>query len=39
VPVYSKAALIDLPLSFTDQLYNLRLHIQMLRRKLDDLQR
>jgi TRAP-type uncharacterized transport system substrate-binding protein len=33
--IESDAAQIDVPLSYTDQLYNLRLHIRLLQQKLD----
>jgi TRAP-type uncharacterized transport system substrate-binding protein len=35
--IESKAAVTELPLHYTDQLYHLRLHIQLLQRKLDRL--
>jgi TRAP transporter TAXI family solute receptor len=37
--IESDAALADLPVSYTDQLYHLRLHIQLLRSKLEELSR
>jgi hypothetical protein len=37
--IESEAALAEIPVSFTDQLYHLRLHIQLLRGKLEGLKR